>query len=48
VTLAEMGAEAGGFLSPADAPKVRERAEAIVRDGQPEGRHNGMNPDSIL
>lgn len=34
VTLAEMGVEAGGFLSPADVPKVRELAEAMARDGR--------------
>jgi hypothetical protein len=33
VTLAEISSEAGGFLLPADAPKVRELAEAIARGG---------------
>jgi hypothetical protein len=33
VTLAEISAEAGGFLLPVDAPKVRELAEAIARGG---------------
>jgi hypothetical protein len=47
-TLAEMVVEAGGFLSPADVPKVRELAEAIVSDGRPEERHNGMNSESNL
>jgi hypothetical protein len=30
VTLSEMSAEAGGFLLPADAPRVRARAEALL------------------
>jgi hypothetical protein len=48
VTLAEMGVEAGGFLSPADVPKVRELAESMARDGRPEGRHNESHPGSKL
>jgi hypothetical protein len=36
VTLAEISAEAGGFLLPADAPKVRELAEAIALGGRKE------------
>ncbi len=32
-TLSEVGAEAGGFLLPDDAVKVRERAEALLRVG---------------
>ncbi|HYP54610.1 MAG TPA: hypothetical protein VEQ42_13755, partial [Pyrinomonadaceae bacterium] len=32
-TLAEMSAEAGGFLLPADVPRVRELAEAMTRGG---------------
>jgi hypothetical protein len=32
VTLSEMGAEAGGFLLPEDAPRVRAKAEAILGD----------------
>jgi hypothetical protein len=34
VTLSEMSAEAGGFLLPADAPRVRARAEALLHDCQ--------------
>ena len=30
LTLSEMSAEAGGFLLPADAPRVRERAETLL------------------
>lgn len=33
VTLSEMSAEAGGFLLPADALRVRELAEAMAHDG---------------
>jgi hypothetical protein len=32
-TLAEMGVEAGGFLLPEDVPKVRAKAEDLLRDG---------------
>jgi hypothetical protein len=32
LTLSEMSAEAGGFLLPADAPRVRARAEALLED----------------
>ena len=31
-TLSEMSAEAGGFLLPADAPRVRARAETLLND----------------
>jgi hypothetical protein len=34
-TLAEMTAEAGGFLLPEDAPRVRVKAEALLRDSRP-------------
>ena len=30
LTLSEMSAEAGGFLLPTDAPRVRARAEALL------------------
>ena len=33
-TLSEMSAEAGGFLLPADAPRVRARAEALLHDSR--------------
>ena len=32
LTLSEMSAEAGGFLLPADAPRVRAKAEALLHD----------------
>jgi hypothetical protein len=32
LTLSEVSAEAGGFLLPADAPRVRARIEALLRD----------------
>ena len=32
VTLSEMSAEAGGFLLPEDAPRVRVKAEAFLGD----------------
>jgi hypothetical protein len=32
VTLSELSSEAGGFLLPKDAPKVRERAEELMRE----------------
>ncbi|HEX8921020.1 MAG TPA: hypothetical protein VF766_06060 [Pyrinomonadaceae bacterium] len=38
-SLSEMSVEAGGFLLPEDAPKVRERAESLIRS-QPEDRLN--------
>ena len=34
VTLSEMSAEAGGFLLPADAPRVRAKAEALLQDSR--------------
>jgi hypothetical protein len=34
VTLSEMSAEAGGFLLPADAPRVRARAAALLDDSR--------------
>jgi len=34
VTLSEMSTEAGGFLLPADAPRVRARAEALLDDSR--------------
>jgi hypothetical protein len=34
VTLSEMSAEAGGFLLPEDAPRVRARAEALLSDSR--------------
>jgi len=34
VTLSEMSAEAGGFLLPEDAPRVRARAEALLDDAR--------------
>ena len=34
VTLSEMSADAGGFLLPADAPRVRARAEALLDDAR--------------
>jgi hypothetical protein len=34
VTLSEMSAEAGGFLLPSDAPRVRTRAEALLHDSR--------------
>ena len=33
-TLSEMSAEAGGFLLPADAPRVRAKVEALLHDSQ--------------
>jgi hypothetical protein len=33
-TLAEMGVESGGFLLPADAPRVRAKAEALLGGGE--------------
>lgn len=33
VTLSEMSAEAGGFLLAEDAPRVREKANSLLRDG---------------
>jgi hypothetical protein len=37
-TLSEMSAEAGGFLLPEDAPKVREKANSLLRAGVREGK----------
>jgi hypothetical protein len=34
VTLSEMSAEAGGFLLPADAPRIRARAEVLLNDAR--------------
>ena len=33
-TLSEMSSEAGGFLLPEDAPRVRAKAEALIRDSE--------------
>jgi hypothetical protein len=45
VTLAELSAEAGGYLLAADAPKVREVAEARTQLDQTSKVHNGNRPD---
>jgi len=37
-TLSEMSAEAGGFLIPDDAPKVRDKANSLLADGGREGK----------
>jgi hypothetical protein len=34
LTLSEMSAEAGGFLLPEDAPRVRAKAESLVSKGE--------------
>jgi hypothetical protein len=34
LTLLEMSVEAGGFLLPEDAPRVRAKAEAMIHDGR--------------
>ena len=34
LTLSEMSAEAGGFLLPGDAPRVRAKAEALLQDSR--------------